>query len=342
MDDVDEVIWMVRGAWVTLCMRATCELGLVDALDEPRSLAQLAAQTGCDEGTLGRLLRVLVDLRLLAQAEHQFVATPRGRVLGTGHPSAVRDLVLMQTVAPNLTAWSHLADAVRDGESVYVKLHGHSSWEWLAAHPAQQAVFNASMARRAAFQAQSILAAVDLSAARLLIDVGGGDGALVAALLAVTPQLHAIIADQPDVAASATQSLAAAGLGDRAHGQATDFFTAVPPGGDIYVLSNVVHDWDDEAAITILRNVRAAMTPASQLLVVENVLNATGRSPAQQRDVHLVDLHMLVMFGGRERSRSEYGALLVRAGFEPPTLTASPNTWNVLVTRPVTDTTPPW
>jgi hypothetical protein len=326
---------MVRGAWVTLCMRAACELGVVDALDEPRSLAELATRTGCDQVTLGRLLRVLVDLGLLARVDHRFVATPRGQVLGKGHPSAVRDLVLMQTVAPNLTAWSHLADSVRHGASVFEELHGQTSWDWLAAHPDEQALFNAAMARRGAPQAEAILAAVDLSAARLLIDVGGGDGSLVAALLAVTPQLHAIVADQPDVSAAATRSLVAAGLGDRAQGQATDFFTAVQPGGDMYVLSNVLHDWDDERAIAILQTVRAAMSPASQLLVVENVLDAPGRSPWEQRDVHLVDLHMLVMFGAGERTESEYGALLVSAGFALPTLKVSPNTWSVLVTGPL-------
>jgi hypothetical protein len=191
------------------------------------------------------------------------------------------------------------------------------------------------MARRGARQAEAVLAAVDLSSARLLIDVGGGDGSLAAALLAVTPQLHAIVADQPDVAAAATRSLVTAGLGARAQGRATDFFTAVPPGGDIYVLSNVLHDWEDQRAIAILQTVRAAMPPASQLLVVENVLDAPGRSWWEQRDVHLVDLHMLVMFGAGERTESEYGALLVSAGFSPPTLKASSNTWSVLVTGPI-------
>ena len=123
-------------------------------------------------------------------------------------------------------------------------------------------------------------------------------------------------------------------MGDRAHGEPADFFAEVPPGGDVYLLSNVLHDWDDAAATTILRTVRAAMRPDARLLVVENVLDAPGRTAPQQRDVHLVDLHMLVMFGARERTKAEYDSLLVDAGFAPSRLSPSPNTWNVLASQP--------
>jgi DNA-binding HxlR family transcriptional regulator len=332
--EVDEVVWMVRGAWVTLSIRATCELGVVDALDEPRSLSQLAARTGCDQATLARLLRVLVDLGLVARADDRYAATPRGDVLRAGHPSRVRDLALMQTAIPNLTAWQHLADSIRHAAPVYEALNGQSLWDRLAAHPDEQALFNAVMARRGFLQAQAIRAAVDLSGTSLLVDVGGGDGALVAALLAVAPHMSAVVADQPDVARSATTALAAAGLGSRAHGQPTDFFTAVPPGADMYVLSNVLHDWDDERATMILRTVRTAMSTTARLLVVEHVLDAPDRGPWDRRDIHLVDLHMLVMFGARERTKTEYDSLLTSAGFAPSTLKPSPNTWNVLATVP--------
>ncbi len=335
MDDAEEIVWMVRGAWVTLCLRAACELGIVDELDEPLDLAALATRTSSDPPTLARLLRVLVDLGLLAVDGDRYAATPRGQVLRVDHPSGVRNLALMQTVLPNLTAWQHLADAVRRGASVFEELNGQTSWEWLAERPGQGVIFNAAMARRSALQIASLRAATDFSGTRLLVDVGGGEGAMVAGLLAQEPSLHAIVADRPEVAAEATAALAAAGLAERARGEAADFFVAVPPGGDVYVLSNVLHDWDDAEATAILRSVREAMAPDARLLVVENVLDAPGRTPTQLRDVHLVDLHMLVMFGARERSKEEYDALLVAAGFAPATLTPSPNTWNVLETLPV-------
>jgi O-methyltransferase domain/Dimerisation domain len=338
MDEVDEVVWMARGAWVSLCLRATCELGIVDALDEPRGLAELASRTSSDPQTLARLLRVLVDLGLVAINDDEYTATPRGAVLRVGHPSGVRNLALMQTVMPNLTAWQHLADAARRGGAVYEDLNGMTLWEWLAAHPYDGTIFNASMARRGALQVAAIRAARNLSGTRLIIDVGGGEGAMLAGLLHDEPSMHGIVADVPAVAAAATAALASAGLGERARGESADFFSTVPAGGDVYVLSNVLHDWDDTAATTILSTVRAAMDPDASLLVVENVLDAPDRTPSQNRDLHLVDLHMLVMFGGRERTKAQYDDLLIAAGFAESTLGPSPNAWNVLETHAATAT----
>jgi hypothetical protein len=337
MNEADDVVRMVRGAWVALCVRAACELGVVDALDRPRNLEDLATRTGSDPPALARLLRVLVDLDLVARDGERYTTAGRGEVLRSGHPSGIRDLALMQTVAPNLTAWTHLADAVRTGGPVYEDVTGMTNWAWLEAHPAQEATFDAAMARRAVLQVAAVRAACDLTGARLVVDVGGGRGALLAGLLEAAPTLHGVVADRPSVAAAATAALAAAGMGDRANGVPTDFFTSVPAGGDLYLLSNVLHDWDDDAATAILATVRAAMPSDARLLLVENVLDAPGRSAAQQQDVHLVDLHMLVLFGARERTRREYDALLVAAGFQPAILARSPNAWNVLESRPLPD-----
>src|SRR3954466_7911504 len=136
MNEADEVVWMVRGAWVSLCLRATCELGILDALDKPRTLADVAERTSSDTATLARLLRVVVDLDLGAvNDEGCYAATSRGDVLRVGHPSGVRNLALMQTVDPKLNAWQHLSDVVRRGAAVYQDLNGMTSWEWLASHP---------------------------------------------------------------------------------------------------------------------------------------------------------------------------------------------------------------
>ena len=334
MGDVDEVVGMIRGAWVTLCLRATCELGLVDALDEPRDATTLSELTSTDPSTLARLLRVLVDQGLLEVDDGRYLPTARGEVLRLDHPSGVRNLALMQTELPNLSAWQHLADAVRRGSSVFEDLIGQTSWDWLAEHPEEEAIFNAAMARRGSLQVEAVLAACDLSADLLVVDVGGGTGGMLAELLDRQPALSGIVADRPDVARAATIALAAAGLGDRAQGVPSDFFVSVPTGGDVYVLANVLHDWDDAEAVTILRTLHEAMAPQATLLLVENVLDAPGRSAVHQKDLHLLDLHMLVMFGARERTQSEYDDLLVAAGFTPSTTSTSPNTWNVLRSRP--------
>lgn len=333
MTESDEMLWMVRGVWVSLCLRAACELGVVDALDQPQDLATLATRCSANASTLGRLLRVLVDLGLLSNAEGRYALTTMGAQLSVGHPSGLRHLAMMQTELPNLTAWQHLADAIKRGSAVYKDLNGQTSWEWLASHPAEETVFNAAMARRGAAQVAAVLAAYDFSGVRLVIDVGGGQGAMLGELLTDQPELTGIVADRPEVAASATASLAAAGLGERARGEASDFFVSVPSGGEVYILSNILHDWDDAEAVMILRSVHAAMGPAAELLIVETVLDAPGRTTPEQRDVHLVDLNMLVLFGARERSHSQYDKLLVAGGFEPSSLAQSPNTWNVLLTR---------
>jgi len=157
---------------------------------------------------------------------------------------------------------------------------------------------------------------------------------MVEALLREMPALTAVVADRPEVAASATSYLAEAGFGTHAHGEPCDFFTSVPSGGDVYTLSNVLHDWDDDDCLAILKTVRAAMLPDTRLLVVEKVLGVRGRAPDATRDLALVDLHMLVMFGARERTQEEYDALLTGAGFTPSRLLAAEAEWNVLEARP--------
>src|SRR6201999_4513026 len=170
------------------------------------------------------------------------------------------------------------------------RVNGTSYWDFLAQDPETQTRFNASMARRGAGQVRALLAATDLSGASTLVDVGGGRGAMVAGLLAAVPGLRAVVADQPAMAAEADAFFASQGLADRASGASCDFFESVPEGGDIYTISNVLHDWDDADCVAILRTVRRAMPDHARLLVVEHVLDAPGRSPVEQRDVHLVDL----------------------------------------------------
>ena len=173
------------------------------------------------------------------------------------------------------------------------------------------------MARRADGQVAAIIAGIDLAGAETVVDVGGGRGAMLAGVLRAWPRLTGVVADRPDVAAEADGAFAEAGLSDRAHGVGCDFFDSVPSGADVYFLSNVLHDWDDESCARILRTVRSAMDAGSRLVVVERLLGVPGRSPAEARDLAFLDLHMLVMFGARERTMAEYDVLLADAGFGP-------------------------
>lgn len=334
-DPVESVVWMVRGAWVTMSLRAACRLEVFDLLDEPRTTTELAALADADAGAMTRLARVLADLGLLVRLDDGRVSRTRtGETLCSGHPSGLRDLVLMQSWLPNLAAWNHLTEAVRAGSSVYEQVNGVSSWQHLSEHPDVGELFNGAMARRAAGQVQALLAAVDLTEVNTVVDVGGGRGAMLAGLLQAHPHLTGIVADRPDVATEADRAFETAGLASRAHAVAADFFESVPSGGDLYTISNVLHDWDDADCVRILRTVRAAIDEGSRLVVVERVLGVPGRTPEDARDLDLVDLHMLVMFGARERTVAEYDALLVRAGFVAGHLHETGTSWNVIETGP--------
>ena len=340
-DPVDAVTWMLRGHWVALTLRAAIELGVLDQLGQPTTVADLATATGSDLSGLQRVVRVLADLQLVevsgatSDPEDVVTITDLGRTLTVGHPSALRNLALMQTVLPNVASWQRLADAVRTGNSVFEDVNGIGPWESLSANPEQEAIFNASMARRGAHQVAAILGTQDLSSVDLVVDVGGGRGAMLAGLLAASPALRGVVADRADVAAEAQTYFEAAGLGERAKGEAADFFASVPPGGDVYVVANVLHDWPDDDAVRILRTIRAAMGATAQLWIVEHVLDSPDRGFEELRDLHLVDLHMLVMFGARERTAAEYDALLLASGFGPGVVTTTRHGWDVIEARPV-------
>lgn len=343
-DPADAVMWMIRGQWVTLSVRAAVELGVFDRVGDPTTVSDLAAATSCDPGALARLVRVLVDLGLVEVTTAAggatvgigdlVSATPRGALLARGHRSALRELLLMQSVLPNLASWQRLADAVRTGSSVYEAVNGVGEWEFLNANPELGATFDAAMARRGPAQAAALISACDLSDVGMVVDVGGGRGAMLAEVLTATPGLRGLVADRPAVAAAAEAFFAQVGLGDRASAVAVDFFDSVPTGGDGYVMANVLHDWSDADAVRILRTVRSAMGPSARLWVIERVLDAPGRPFEALRDLHLVDLHMLVMFGARERTFAEYDALVRAAGFAAAHLITSNRPWDIIEARP--------
>jgi orsellinic acid C2-O-methyltransferase len=333
-DPAEAVLSMIRGHWVSLCLRAAAKLSIPDALAEPRTLDELAASAGADAATLERLLRVLEDLGLVARDGDRYVVTARGTMLRSDHPSGLRSLSLMHSEPENLAAWGSLADAVRSADGVFEAVNGLSAWDFISADAERAATFNAAMARRGAVQAAAIRSGCDLSEVSVVVDVGGGRGGMLESLLVAEPRLNAIVADLPHVAADADRAFAASGLGDRARGVAADFFDSVPGDGDAYVISNVLHDWSDADCVRILRTVRSAMKPTARVWIVEMVLDAPGRTFAQARDLRLVDLHMLVMFGARERTTREYGALLETAGFDGGTLLSTESTWNVIEARP--------
>lgn len=308
---------LIEGVWASLAVRAMATLGLADHLAEgPRSIEELADATGLHAPSLTRLVRALTALGLCRDDAGHVQLTPMGNVLRTDAPESLRAYARMCT-APYVTrSWEELPHALRTGESPFPRVHGMGFWEFLAAYPDEGAIFDDAMTEGAESRARALLAARDLRAIGTVVDVGGGKGRLLAALLTAVPGLRGILTDRPEVVAAAGAVLEAAGVADRCVVTTTNFLAEVPSGGDAYVLALIIHDWPDAEALAILRACHRAMTPGARLWLVEHVLRPDdGRPDDQAADVALLDLTMLVLLGARERDAEEYRALLETAGF---------------------------
>jgi SAM-dependent methyltransferase len=310
----EAVLQMLNAAWVSHAVRAMADLGLADYLaDGPRTADELAQATGTHAPSLARFLRTLAALGLCTtEADGRVRLTPRGEVLRSDAPNSVRVYALAIHAPYVERAWDGLPEAVRTGEPAFPRVHGLSLWDYLAAHPEEGARFDAAMTGTTDVRARALPAACDLTAVGTLVDVGGGQGRLLAAALTVTPGLRGVLFDRPEVLPGAEAFLSAAGVRDRCELIGGDFFAAVPTGGDAYVLAHIVHDWPDAAAAAILRACHRAMAPGGRLWLVEQVV-----LPGDAYDrAKLLDMLMLVMFGAQERTTAEYRALLEGAGFE--------------------------
>ncbi len=286
-------------------------LGLADHLrDGPKSSAALAEAAGAHPHALARLLRALASLGVVDYvAPDTFALTPLSACLLSDAPGSLRTVALAAG-ALNYRAWGELLHSVTTGQTAFGRAHGVGFFDYLGQHPDLAGLFDEQMAGGFERRNAAIVAAYDFSALRTIVDVGGGHGGLIAAILAAYPSLRGILVDLPHVVAGAAPVLAAAGVADRCRVVAGDFFQAVPAGGDAYLLAGVLHDWDDAAAAVILRNCRAALAGDGRVLVAEQVAPPDNAPfPAA-----LLDIAMLVHTGGRERTAAEFEALFSTAG----------------------------
>jgi hypothetical protein len=294
------------------------KLGLPDLLADggPRSADHLAAATGSHAPSLRRLLRALAAFGVFTEDDDGcFALGPLGGCLRADAPGSVRALVLMQGDEDFWRTWGELEHCVRTGETAAKRLFGsEDAFARYAADPRLGAVFNAGMTVLSATTAAALVAAYDFSGATRVVDVGGGQGWLMAAILRANPGLRGVLFDLSSVVEGAPRLLAEAGVADRCEVLGGEMFEAVPGGGDLYVLSRVVHDWEDGRAVAILRNCRRAMDGHARLLLVERVLPDRVEPAPTVQPLVLSDLNMMVRTGGRERTAGEFGALLAGAG----------------------------
>ncbi len=310
--ELRQMLQLLNGFRVTQVLYVAAKLSLADILkDGPQSVDALAVTTGANPDALYRVLRVLASIGVFEEnSERRFALTPLAALLQNDHPSAVRAQALFFGDEP-YRACGGLYDSVMTGTNAYERVFGAPHFEYLAQHPAQNEAFNQAMSASSRQAARAIVGTYDFSTAGTVVDIAGGQGMLIAAILRANPALHGVLFDQPHVVAGASPLLEAAGVADRCELASGDFFVTVPP-GDLYTLRHILHDWDDEHTIAILRSCAEAMPPSGRALVIESVIEP-GNDPSPAK---FLDLMMFVMNGGRERTAEEYRRLFAAAGLK--------------------------
>jgi hypothetical protein len=324
-----DLLELLVGPFRAYAVYTAAKLGLADRLaDRPRTSVELADEIGADADSVGRLLRLLAGLDIVTDDGSGFSLTPRGELLRSV-PGSMHDLAICYG-EHFYRPLAELPHSVRTGEPSFQRVFGKPWLEYYADNPAAARVFDRAMAAGSAFFA-ALTAAYDFSGARTIVDIGGGNGALLAAVLGAHPHLTGILLEVDHVVGRARDWLGERGLADRCEVIGGDFFASVPAGGDVYLLSRILHDWDEERCVALLSSCRQAMLPGSELLIVERVI-PDGGAPSLALEW---DIHMLANTGGRERSAAEYHALLHRSSFEPRGLESLPLDVDLLVAAPV-------
>ncbi|NKY59026.1 methyltransferase [Nocardia flavorosea] len=327
---------MMFGTICSQVVGTAARLGLADHLgDSALGYPELAALTGTHPGALARLLRALAALEIVVEAGPGiFRLGEAGMPLRTDRPDSQAAAVLLFTDPALLDSWKLTEEAVRTGRPTFEGLYGTDFFSFLATKPELSERFNATMRQVSLPIAQLIPVSYDFTRYHTVIDIGGGDGTLLSQILRGAQAVHGVVFDSPTGVAEATSTLTAAGVADRCRIEAGDFFSAVPEGGDIYVLKNILHDWDDERCVTILERCHRAMPAAGRLLIVESVLPdvVDTSDPAP----YLTDISMLVNMGGQERTRTEYENLCRRAGFSVTAVhpTVFPTSYSLIEATP--------
>jgi hypothetical protein len=314
MDATRELHRLVIGYQVSQAVHVAAALGLCDLLaDGPRSVAELAAAAGADARSLTRLMRALAAVGLFVRdGDERFANTGLGEALRVDAPRSVAGRARLVGRPFHWQAYGSLEQSIRTGDSAFAAVHGESVWEYLAKRPDEQKVFDEAMTGLSRAVADEVVDAYDFGRFGTVVDVGGGRGMLLSAVLLRYPSVVGVLFDQPDVVAGAHELLSGAGVAERCRVVGGSFFDSVPEGGDAYLLKSVIHDWPDAESVEILRTCRQSMPAQGRLLLVEQLPNESP-DPVQTA---FFDLTMLVMAGGQERTTDEYRSLLAAAGFD--------------------------
>jgi hypothetical protein len=304
---------LVFGKCISMAVSVAAKLRVADLLaDGPKPLADLACETKTHAPSLYRVLRALAAAGVFAeQADGRFALAPMGEYLRTGVKGSLRGVADYCGSDWSWRTWGQLLETVRTGRTAFDSVFGEPCFDYLAKHPDESAVFNEGMTGFSSNIAPAVAEAYDFSPFKTVVDVGGGHGVLLNTILQAYPGVNGIVFDSPHVVVGAEDALRKAGLTGRCRAVGGDFFRGVPAGGDAYLMKHIIHDWPDDKAATILRNCRKGVSPGGKLLLVELVLAAGNAADLGK----VIDLEMLVIASGRERTEVEYRQLLAGAGW---------------------------
>jgi hypothetical protein len=306
----DDLLRISMSHGVPRCLHAVAELGIADALDEsPRTAEELAKDTGANADALARTLRVLSAEGIFeARQDGTWGHSPISRLLRSDHPQSMRSFVRMIGLSVYWRGFEYFADVLRTGESAQERVVPGGFWKYLGESPEAARLFDEAMMGKAYGQIAGVLKAYDFSGFETIADIGGGRGHLLAAVLKAAPRARGVLFDQPHVTAAAQ----AAGMeSERLRMHPGSFFENPLPAADCYLIMQVIHDWSDKEAARILAAIRKAAAPGAKLLVIECIVPEDS-NPSWTK---MLDLQMLTLLSGKERTEKEYSQLLRAAGF---------------------------
>ena len=326
-----QLLDVVNGSWMSQAAYVAAHLGIPDLLgDGAKSSEELARATGAHPPSLRRLMRALVTIGICREhRDGSYELTPMGSLLRADVVDSLRSWTLYWG-GSQWSIWGNLLHSVMTGENSTKLITGIEAFDRLEADPEAAAVFNRAMVELTRLDSATVVRAYDFSAMKRIVDVGGGYGELLAAILRANPAARGVLFDRPHAIENGRRNLATAAVADRCEFVAGDFFDSIPGGADAYVLKSVIHDWDDERSKVILQNCGRAMHEHARLLLVERIVPLQLAASAAHRAIARGDLNMLVGLGGQERREDEYRALLSATGLQVKAVLPAGPTFSII------------
>lgn len=304
---------MISSYWVAQSIYVVSKLNIADLLKENKSLSceKLAQLTKTNPSALYRLMRGLSSVGIFAESDFQhFIMTPLAEYLCSDNPQSMKATAIMLGESPHYQAWAEMLYSIKTGKPAFDKVFGMGVFDYFKSHPEDAEIFENSMSSFSYTEEKAILSAYDFSAFKTIVDVGGGYGEMLGSILEKYPSSQGILFDEEYVINNCQKTLEKHGILDRCQAISGSFFEEIPLGGDVYMLKHIIHDWDDERAIKILKNCHNALDNNSKILVMEMIVNDRNLPSAAK----MLDLNMLVMCqGGKERTKEEFQQLFSQA-----------------------------